>query len=62
MPIVQIHLIEGRTLEQKRKLVAEVTRAVVESVDAPPEAVKVILSEMSRDNYANAGVLVIDKK
>jgi len=61
MPIVQVHMIEGRTLEQKRKLVAEITKAVVNSVDVPAEAVKVILHDMAKDNYANAGVLVIDK-
>lgn len=62
MPIVQINLIEGRTLDQKRKLVSEVTDAVIRSVDAPPDAVKVILHEMSKENYASAGVLFVDKK
>ncbi|WP_005034811.1 4-oxalocrotonate tautomerase [Holophaga foetida] len=62
MPIVQVNLIEGRTLEQKRRLVAEITNAVVNCVDAPPDAVKVILNEMPRENYASAGVLYADKK
>ncbi|MDI6638919.1 MAG: 2-hydroxymuconate tautomerase, partial [Bacillota bacterium] len=39
MPIVQIELIEGRTVEQKRALVEKVTKAVVESVGCPESAV-----------------------
>lgn len=62
MPIVHIHLIEGRTLEQKRKLVQKVTKAVCESVDTPPEAVKIILSDMARHDYAEAGVLYSEKE
>lgn len=61
MPIVQIHLIEGRTVEQKRTLVKKVTDAVCESVSVPPEAVKIILSDMARHDYAIGGVLKLDE-
>jgi 4-oxalocrotonate tautomerase len=62
MPIVQIHMIEGRSDEQKRALARKVTDAVCESVNCPAEAVKVIISNMARVDYAEAGVLHIDKK
>ena len=62
MPIVQIEILQGRTLEQKRKLVEKVTEAIVDSVDCPREAVSIIIREMALDEYANAGVLRIDKK
>ncbi len=62
MPIVQIHLLEGRTLEQKRALVKKVTDAVCESVNVTPDHVKIILSDMARHDYAHAGVLHADKK
>ncbi|MBI4030909.1 MAG: 4-oxalocrotonate tautomerase [Proteobacteria bacterium] len=62
MPIVQIHLIEGRTAEQKRALVRKVTDAVCNSVSCPPEAVHIILSDMKRENYAEAGIPYNDKK
>lgn len=62
MPIVQINLMEGRSDEKKRKLVAEVTRAVCESVDVPPEKVRIILSEMAENHYSVGGVLVQDAK
>ena len=62
MPTVQIEMFEGRTLEQKRMLVEKVTQAIVESINTPTENVKIIIREMSRENYAAAGVLAIDKK
>ena len=62
MPIVQIHLIKGRSVDQKRALVKKVTDAVVETVNVPPEAVEVILSEMEREHFAKAGVLHLDQK
>ncbi|MDK2882619.1 MAG: 4-oxalocrotonate tautomerase, partial [Bacillota bacterium] len=37
MPIVQIDLLEGRTVEQKRQLVAKVTEAITESLGVPAD-------------------------
>ncbi len=60
MPIVHIHMLEGRTLDQKRELVRTVTEAVVKSVDAAPERVHIVLHEMERENFGEAGVLNAD--
>lgn len=62
MPIVNIHLMEGRSIEKKRALVQAVTKAICETVDAPPERVRIILSEMAEDNYSIGGLLVADQK
>ena len=62
MPIIQVHLIEGRTVDQKRALVTSVTDAVVKSLGVKPEDVRIILEGMARDNYAVAGELFSDKK
>ena len=61
MPIVQVHLIEGRAVDQKRKLVAEITDAVVRSLGSKPEDVKIILQDMKKHDYAIAGVLFMDR-
>lgn len=61
MPIVQIDLLEGRTLEQKREMVKRVTEAIVETVNCPPEAVKIILREMKPEHLGEAGVLRCDR-
>ena len=61
MPIVQIHLLEGRTLEQKRKVVADVTNCICQDLEVRPEQVRIILEEMPREHYAIGGVLVSDR-
>ncbi|SOB89646.1 4-oxalocrotonate tautomerase [Ureibacillus xyleni] len=61
MPIVTVKLLEGRTDEQKKALVERVTEAVVETVNAKPEAVTIVIEEMSKNHYANGGVRAIDK-
>lgn len=61
MPIVQIELIEGRTVEQKRALAEKVTKAIVEAVGCPESAVSIILRDMKKENYAQAGKLWCDK-
>lgn len=61
MPMVQIEMFEGRTVEQKRMLVKKVTDAIVESINTAPENVKIVIREMKRENHAIAGKLSIDK-
>lgn len=62
MPLIHIELIEGRTQEQLKNLVADVTDAVTKNTGAPAEHVHVILSEMRKDRYAVDGVLKSDEK
>ena len=60
MPIVHINILEGRTVDQKRKLVASVTDAICESLGTPKEKVKIIIYDMKKEDYASAGVLTCD--
>ncbi|MHB1651147.1 MAG: 2-hydroxymuconate tautomerase [Desulfitobacteriaceae bacterium] len=62
MPIVQIEMFEGRTLEQKRNLVEKVTEAIVESLSITPERVSIIIREMSKESFSKGGLLEIDKE
>lgn len=62
MPIIHIHLIEGRTVDQKRALVEKVTEAVCAAVSVTPDHVKIILQDMAKHDYATAGVLKLDEK
>lgn len=61
MPIIEVHMLEGRTIEQKRELVGQVTEAVCRSLGSRPEQVRIILSEMPKEDYAIAGTLHCDK-
>ncbi|HEY3275355.1 MAG TPA: 2-hydroxymuconate tautomerase [Syntrophorhabdaceae bacterium] len=61
MPIIHVHMIEGRTVDQKRKLVTEMTQAVVNTLGVKTEDVRIILQEMARHDYSVGGTLFIDK-
>jgi 4-oxalocrotonate tautomerase len=61
MPEVYVHAMEGRTIEQKRKLVAEITEAVVRNFEVAADAVVVTIIEGPRHNKAKGGVLFSDK-
>ena len=61
MPIVTVQTLEGKTIDQKRGLVKDITEAVVKNLNVGPDGVIVIIREMSRENFAKAGKLRIDK-
>lgn len=61
MPFAQIHLIEGRTEEQKRAVIEKVTQALVEAVGAPKENVRVLITDVPKENWGIAGVSAKDR-
>jgi len=61
MPILRLEMHPGRTLDQKRAFVREVTRVAVETLNCPAESVDVVISEVAREDWAKAGKLVADK-
>lgn len=62
MPNVTIDFLEGRTIEQKRDMAKRVTDAIVQTLNCKPEAVQIIMHELSKDQLANGGELRIDKE
>ncbi len=62
MPHVQITWVEGRTAEQKRKVVERITKALEEDGRAKRENIHVAFVDVPATNYAEAGALVADQK
>ena len=64
MPTVTIVIYEGRTIEQKRKLVKAMTEAIVQSLGPPAttEGTTIIINEIKKENIARGGVLHSDRK
>ena len=56
MPEVYIYAVAGRTAEQKKSLMKDVTDAVVKNFGAPPDAVVVQIIEAPKDSKSKAGV------
>ena len=55
MAIVNITIIEGRSQETKNKLMTRLTDAVVETLDASPGQVRIVINEVKDGAYAVAG-------
>ena len=62
MPVVQVNIKEGRTLDQKREIVARMTDVLVEVCGAVRERVHVIINEVEEDNWGRGGQLLSDIK
>ena len=62
MPMVQITMLQGRTVEQKRKIAKRITDALVEEAGARREAITIAFQEVSKESYASGGVLMADKQ
>ena len=57
MPTYHVEMMEGRTVEQKKKLVAEITWVSVEILGGAPESVDIIITDIQRENWATGGKL-----
>ena len=55
-------MMEGRTVEQKRKLAEAITRVSVEILGGAPESVDILITDVKRENWATGGQLWLDKQ
>lgn len=55
MPLIEVTMIEGRSVDQKAVLIEKVTDAVVAAVDAPIESIRVCIREIPGENWGVAG-------
>jgi 4-oxalocrotonate tautomerase len=62
MPVVRIEMYDGRSLDQKRQLVKEVTDVVARVTGNSPQGVHVIIEEVKRENWAIGGLLWPDRQ
>jgi 4-oxalocrotonate tautomerase len=62
MPLIEVHLLEGRTPEQKKALLTAITKAVQESIGARLETIRIWIEEFSPKEYMSGGVWYPDKK
>ncbi len=55
MPIIQVNMLEGRTVSQKRAMIAAVTDAMVETLGVKRESVRIMINEMHPEHFAVSG-------
>lgn len=62
MPLVQLHILEGRPLEVKKRLIEEVTDAVCRTLGAAPDSVRVLLYELPKTHWAVGGKTMAERQ
>jgi 4-oxalocrotonate tautomerase len=62
MPLVEIHMLQGRTEEQKKALLDGVTTAIRNSLGVPLASIRIWIREFSPKDYMVAGKLYADRK
>ena len=61
MAHVQITLLEGRSIEQKRRAVKRITDALEDELKVKPEKLTIAFVEVPRHSYARNGMLITDR-
>ena len=61
MPTIIIQCGAGKTVDQKRGLIKDITAAACKNFGVPPETVRINLFELPKENQGRAGKLRIDE-
>jgi 4-oxalocrotonate tautomerase len=62
MPYVQITWLEGRSMDQKRKIAEGIASLLIEHARAKPEHIQITFLDLPTTNYALSGTLAADLK
>ncbi|MDR4511951.1 MAG: tautomerase family protein [Nitrososphaeraceae archaeon] len=60
MPVIQITMNKGRSVDQKRELVEVLTRETARILQAKEANMRILIYEISDENWANGGKLGVD--
>jgi len=61
MAHVQITMLDGRTVEQKRRAAKRVTEVLSEELNVDPERLTIAFVEVPKHDYARNGILISDR-
>jgi 4-oxalocrotonate tautomerase len=61
MAHVQITMLDGRTIEQKRRAAQRLTEVLKEELNVNPEKLTIAFVEVPRHSYARNGTLISDR-
>lgn len=62
MPLVEVTLVEGRSPEQLRSLITNLTDAVEAAVAAPRANIRVVLREVPATHWAAGDITVAERR
>lgn len=55
MPFIQVSIIEGRSQEKVAEVIQNITETVSETLDAPVENIRVLVTEIPKTHWGKAG-------
>jgi 4-oxalocrotonate tautomerase len=61
MPIIRVEMLRGRTREQKRALVKELTETFIRCCGGKPEALQIVIVDVAKEDWGSGGALMADK-
>lgn len=62
MPLIEVTMVEGRSPEQLRALIAALTQAAVDAVGAPKDTVRVVIREVPATHWAAGDVTIAERR
>ena len=57
MPIIRVEMFEGRTIDQKKELVKELSNSFVKTCGGTTEGLHIVIDEINTENWGVSGVL-----
>ena len=60
MPVIQITISQGRSVEQKRELIKVLTKETARIMKTNEEKIRILIYEVSKENWGNGGVIGLD--
>jgi 4-oxalocrotonate tautomerase len=60
MPIIRVEMLKGRTRDQKRELVKELTDAFVRAAGGNPDVLQVVISDVEKEDWGSGGRSLAD--
>ena len=61
MPVIRVEMFK-RTQEQKRDLARELTEAFIRTCGGNKDSIKILITEVDKNNWASGGIITADKK
>lgn len=61
MPIIRVEMLEGRSVEKKRELVATLTRETARIAGCSEDSIYVVIEDVKKENWGVSGQLLSDK-
>ena len=60
MPYINVQITKGATREQKKEIVEQMTKTLVDVLDKKPEHIHIVIDEIDTDNWGFKGKLTSD--